>query len=35
MGQEIVALAVLKLTGHFEHGNEPVGIITAWNILIG
>lgn len=34
MGQEIVALAVLTLPGHLEHGNEPVGIIKAWNILI-
>jgi hypothetical protein len=35
MGHEVVALAVLTLPGLFEHGNEPAGIIKAWNILIG
>lgn len=29
MREEIVALAVLTLPGHLEHGNEPVGVIKA------
>jgi hypothetical protein len=28
-------LGCTDTAGHLEHGNEPVGVIKAWNILIG
>lgn len=30
-----MALAVLTQPGHLEQGDEPAGVIKAWNILIG